>query len=36
MYCVNRNTDGNKFGVPFNTYVHNQMFDNHQSLLSSG
>ena len=34
MLCVNRNTDGNKFGVPHNTFAHNQGFCNHQSLLT--
>ena len=36
MLRVDRNTDDNKFGVPLNKFARNQMFGNHQSLLSSG
>jgi len=28
------NTDDNKCGVPLNRFAHNQMFGNHQSILT--
>jgi len=32
--CVDLNTDDNKCGVPLNRFAHNQMFGNHQSILT--